>query len=377
MSTSLFLTGATGFLGRELLKRTLERDATATVHCLVRAQDEAQAGRRLSALLNEVWGDRAADFAPRAKAVFGDASEPRFGLSEGAWDGLSGEISHILHGAASVRFDLPLDEARKNNVTGSLSVLELADSTKARQGRAPRVDYIGTSYVAGDRLGRVLETELSMGQGFRNTYEQTKWESEGHMRERWGDLPIAVHRPSIIVGDSQTGQTSSFNVVYWPIRIYAKGWWDLLIGNPSAPIDVVPVNWVADAILHLQKSDSTLGKCFHLAAGPDHCVTVGTMAELASQYFKKPPPRVVSPETFWSELQPEMAKKLRGAMKQLVETGVQYMPYFAQNPIFDVTFSQAALLDAGLEVPDVHRYFAQLFDYCVKTDWGRRPLPPG
>jgi len=376
MPGTLFITGATGFLGRELLKRYLERDPDLRVVALVRGTDESNAGRRLAELLDEVFGDREVDFAPRVEAVLGDNAEPSLGIAPATYDRLVSEVTHVVHGAASVRFDLPVDEARKQNVRGSEGILDLADAVRARTGTAPRIDYIGTCYVAGDRRDRVMEHELEWGQGFRNTYEQTKYESERHMRSRQRDLPIAIHRPSIIVGDSRTGQTSSFNVVYWPIRVYALGWWDLLIGDPSAPIDIVPVDWVADAIHHLSGRDETLGGCFHLAAGPEKCVTVGTMAGLASFYFKKPAPRVVSPDMFWNELQPEMVKRVRGAMKQLVETGVQYMPYFAQNPLFDTARARDALRDSGLAVPDVHRYFTQLFDYCVRTDWGRKPLPP-
>lgn len=375
MPGTLFITGATGFLGRELLKRFLVRDPDLKVAALVRGTDRENADRRLRDLLGEVFGAGAAAFAGRTRAVLGDNSLDRLGIDDDEYASLRREVTHVVHGAASVRFDLPLDEARAQNVKGSQGVLDLADAVKATTGRAPRIDYIGTCYVAGDRTDRALESELEKGQGFRNSYEQTKLESERHVRDRQGDLPIAIHRPSIIVGDSRTGQTSSFNVVYWPIRVYALGWWDLLIGNVEAPIDVVPVDWVADAIHYLSGREDSLGGCYHLAAGPEKSVSVGTMAELASRYFKKPPPRVITPDRFWSEIQPEMAKRMKGAMKQLVETGAQYMPYFAQNPLFDVTEQRRALAEAGLEVPDVHRYFTQLFDYCVKTGWGRRPLP--
>ena len=124
----------------------------------------------------------------------------------------------MIHCAATVRFDHSLDEARRINVEGTRRVLDFA----AAAPRLRSLAYVGTAYVAGDRTGLVRENELDAGQSFRNTYEQTKAEAEALVRSRLGSLPGVILRPSIIVGDSRTGVTSSFKMLYWPLKIYAR-----------------------------------------------------------------------------------------------------------------------------------------------------------
>ena len=104
---------------------------------------------------------------------------------------------------------------------------------------------MGTAYVAGERTGLVREDELAVGQSYRNTYEQTKAEAEALVRSRLGSLPGVILRPSIIVGDSRTGVTSSFKMMYWPLKIYARGLWRTVPGYPDAVLDIVPVDFVA------------------------------------------------------------------------------------------------------------------------------------
>ena len=111
-----------------------------------------------------------------------------------------------------------------------------------------------------------------------------------HMRQIWDDLPVTIYRPSIIVGDSKTGATSSFNVLYWPIRIFASGRWPWVIGSPDTPVDVVPVDWVSKAMFEIASRPDSLGKCFSLSSG-DGASTVGELCELAGRFFDRPLPR--------------------------------------------------------------------------------------
>ena len=120
----------------------------------------------------------------------------------------------MIHCAATVRFDHSLDEARHINVEGTRRVLDFAAG--ARQLRS--LAYVGTAYVAGERSDLVRENELAVGQRYRNTYEQTKAEAEALVRSHLGSLPGVILRPSIIVGDSRTGVTSSFKMMYWPLE---------------------------------------------------------------------------------------------------------------------------------------------------------------
>ena len=271
-----------------------------------------------------------------------------------------------------MRFDLKLDEARKHNVDGTTRMLDLA-LRAAELGGLERFAYVGTCYVAGDRTDVVKAEELDVGQGFRNSYEQTKLESEKLVRAHMDRLSIAIFRPSIIVGDSRTGETSSFNVIYWPVRVYARGWWPFFIGNPDAPADVVPINFVCDAMLHILDQDDCAGNCYPLAAGVDGCSTNGEMMKLAAHHFDQPLPEIIRPEEFTDEYRIEMYNRLSASQRAIIGQGIQYLPYMSQNPFFDNTPTLEALAGTDLRPPRVDEYFANLFDFAKRTDWGRRP----
>ena len=187
------ITGATGFLGRELVLHMLAADPAAHLTLLVRGRDEAEAqARGLSLLTGQLQGAALADASVRVAVVRADLEREGLGLTPRAYAELAGRTVGVIHGAASVSFSLPIDEARAINVEGTRRVLDLARQAGAH------LDYVGTAYVAGERTGLVLETELECGQGFRNTYERSKCEAEALVRSRVGEQSLTIYRPSII-----------------------------------------------------------------------------------------------------------------------------------------------------------------------------------
>ena len=158
----------------------------------------------------------------------------------------------MMHCAASIAFDLPLEDARAINVEGTREVIGFARECKAL-GRLERFVHVSTAYVSGKQSGTFRERQLDAAQEFRNTYEQTKWEAE-HVVMAAGDLAPAIARPSIVMGESDTGWTPAFNVLYWPLRAFSRGLFDEIPALPAAHVDVVPVDYVADALVHLLDS---------------------------------------------------------------------------------------------------------------------------
>ena len=229
----VLLTGATGFVGQELLARLLQRD-DRRVHALVRAEDDRGAAARLPE-------------HERLSAWAADIERPGLGLSARDVDALSERVSTVIHCAASVSFSLGLEESRRVNVEGTGRMADLAERCAARGG-LERFSYVSTAYVAGAHRGAFDEDSLDVGQDFRNPYEQSKFEAEGLLRERAAALPLQVLRPSIVVGDSRTGWTSSFNVLYPPLRAFARGAIPALPARRRSPVDVVPVDYVADSV---------------------------------------------------------------------------------------------------------------------------------
>ena len=369
-----FITGVTGFVGGEVVRRILQRSDDRVIG-LIRAASDGALHTRRQKLLHSLMGiGLEPDHFDRFEAVRGDITKPGLGLAPEDRQRVVVEVSRIVHSAASVRFDLSLEDARKHNYHGTSEVMALAQEI-ADTGRLERMGYLGTCYVAGDRTDVVTADELDVGQGFRNTYEQTKMESEKLVRGHWDRLPITVFRPSIIVGDSRTGKTQSFNVIYWPLQIYAKGLWpDFFIGNLDAPSDVVPVNFVSDALLYLMDQASSDGCCFPLAAGVDKCTTNRKIIELASEFFDRPFPEIIPPEAFTEEERLRRYNQLKPTQRSMIRQGIQYLPYFCQSPLFDNSNTLEALAGTGLEPPAVEAYFKTLFDYCKRSEWGRRPV---
>lgn len=361
----LLLTGATGFVGMELLARYLERGDRRIV-ALVRAADDAAAEGRIGAVLRELFGARAGLYAERVEAVAADLAAPALGLSQARRDQLAERVDEVVHSGASVSFSLPLAESRAINVEGTQRMLELAELMRERGG-IRRYAQISTAYVAGTHAGRFAEDDLDVGQQFRNAYEQSKFEAEQAVRSHTA-LPTTILRPSIVVGDRRSGWTAAFNVLYWPLRVYSRGLFPAVPALPSAHVDVVPVDYVADAIHALCTMPGGVGETYHLTAGAQ-ATTVAELTELASRYFNLPPPRVLPPDEF--EAAARVATRLQ---RTALEQSTVYFPYFAIQTVFDDARARKRLEPAGIQVSPLPEYLERLLEYATRTGWGKRPL---
>jgi nucleoside-diphosphate-sugar epimerase len=307
-------------------------------------------------------------------AVRGDLTLPGLGL-RGGRDTLAEDVSEIVHGAASVSFELGLEDSRAINVEGTKRVLAFAEHCAARGGLR-RLSYISTAYIAGTHGGCFSEDDLDVGQRFRNAYEQSKFEAERLVSRRCGRLPITVLRPSIVVGERDSGWTPSFNVLYWPLRAFARGAYLALPARRGAPVDVVPVDYVADAIFHLSQAREAEGATFHLTAGA-HASSVGELVELATAFFERPAPHLVDPSVYRHVVHPLLVRSSRDERYQraLARSKV-FFPYFATNVRYDDRRSRVALRATGVRPPPPLRtYFERLVEFALLAEWGRRQIP--
>lgn len=370
----LLLTGATGFLGMELLCRYLER-SERHVYALVRARDEEQAAERLRAAIERVCGD-CERFAGRWTAVPGDICEPGLGVDAETRRRLGEEVDEILHGAATVSFSLPLPESRRVNVEGTRQLLEFAEECQAEGGGLRHFSYVSTAYVAGDHPGSFSEDQLNVGQGFRNGYERSKFEAEQLVQRAAERLPVKVFRPSIIVGERESGWTASFNVLYPPLKALEAGSSPVIPGRSSTPVDVVPVDFVADAVFELAGEPAPSGEVNHLVAGP-RAMTVGRLAVLAASYFKRRVPRLIPPGIYRRLVHPILLRRSRGRRRRALERTEALFPYFTMQVRFENRRTEERLRHAGLTAPPVDGYLHRLLDFAVAAGWGRRQLSRG
>jgi long-chain acyl-CoA synthetase len=370
----VFITGITGFLGRHVASRMLRRGDLDQLLCLVRCDDaEHGQARILKSLAKVIPEEQARAMAAKLRALPGDLCEEGLGLSDEDRALLVNTATSFLHCAADVRFNQDLEDARLRNVFGSEQVATLARDAH-RQGQLQRFDWVGTAFVAGLRQDLVGEGDLEHEAGWKNSYEQSKYEAELLLRAEFADLPMTVFRPSVIVGESSTGATSNFGMLYWPVQLYARGWWRTVVGRPETPVDLVPVDFVADAIEYLSRNEKETGGVFHLAAGPDGTLTIAELAQLCQEYFGGRPARYISPTTFFRWVRPVVDLFIWGKKRRVIQAGGRFfIPYFNGNPLFDITTCQAALDGSGIVAPSVRNYITVLFDYCVATDFGRIP----
>jgi thioester reductase-like protein len=367
MKKVVFITGATGLIGSNLIARILKDDPTTQLVLLVRGRSDAEAENRLGQLLR--ISSPGIDFdqtKKRITVVRGDITLRKLGLSEQLHAKIASEVTHIIHSAATVQFQLPLECARVVNCEGTENVMALAKAAK-NSGRLQRAAYISTAYVCGNREGTILEEELDCGQQFANTYERTKFESEKSIRQLMNELPLTVFRPSIVVGDSQTGQTTAFNVLYPPLKLICRRVVDTLPGHPQTPLDVVPVDFISAAINHIcLKSDEGIGKTYHLTAG-EKATTTGEVVDLAVNYFNQLDPKQhTAPVRF---LPLESFRAVSG--KRLLQALEMYQSYLCTKKIFDNANTLSALRGTDIEPPEFRSYCGAILQYCIDTGWGK------
>lgn len=359
----ILVTGATGFLGTQLVRELLDRHPQIRLALLIRDTQGKSGQQRADSIVPP-------EARLRVQVFSGDVGKPNCGLDASAYGFLSAETTRIIHCAATVRFDHSLDEARAINVEGTRRILDFAAGARKLRSLA----YVGTAYVAGERTNLVGENELDVGQRYRNSYEKTKAEAEALVRSRFGSLPIVILRPSIIVGDSRTGVTSSFKMMYWPLKIYARRLWRTVPGFPDAVLDIVPVDFVASAVAQLVFDEAALGNTVHLCAGPEGSATIQQIAHRAMEYFNAPEPRYVNPKFFFAGLRPLLFLSLWGRKRRVLLNGGVYRDYFTMRMQFDTSNAQRLLGPSGITAPPVMEYLDRLFQYCVATDWGSKPV---
>lgn len=359
MAENVFLTGATGYIGTSLLQKWLE-SSEARLILLVRGKHGESPEKRIMDSLKALYpaGD-AGRFSSRIEVVSGDVSFDGLGLDEALYRALAAKVTHIIHCAAAARFDLELEDARRTNVGGTRNILEFGRACGALE----RIDYIGTAYVAGRRAGVIREDELNKGQEHNNTYERSKMEAEELVRGTMRELPIAILRPSIVICDSRTGRASSFNGFYRALRMYWLGALKVLPGNSSSAMDLVPVDYVTEAVYSISKRPASVGACYHLTAGAANAISLGEISELASLHFGREKFTIVPPAEFTAYV-----SKMRGRLTEkeldMIKEITLYMPYLSGELRFD---DSNTVRETGLTPPSVRSYFGKMAEYIRAT----------
>ncbi len=256
---AILFTGFPGFLGSELLPRVLTRAPGAEAVCIVQPKYAPLARVRLNALVTHHR-----EFTDRAGIVEGDIVQPDLGL--GAAAELKARIVEIFHLAAIYDLSVARELAMRVNVKGTRHMLEFA----ARCPKLRRFQYVSTCYVSGRFPGTFTEDMLEEGQTFNNFYEETKYLAAVEVqRAMRGGLPATVYRPAVVVGDSTSGATQKYDgpyfVIQWLLRQPKLALMPMVGDSRKTRFNVVPRNFVVDAIGHLSGRPESLGRVYQLA----------------------------------------------------------------------------------------------------------------
>src|SRR5947209_9060565 len=358
------VTGGTGFIGRRVVSRLLAARPDAQVWVLVRRSSLGRFERRAAE-----WGDR-------AKPLVGELTEPGLGLNEEAIAEL-GDVDHVVHCAAMYDITAGEPEQRAANVEGTQAVIELACRLDAT------LHHVSSIAVAGEFRGEYTEADFDIGQQLPTPYHQTKFEAELLVRSTSG-LRYRIYRPAVVVGDSRTGEMDKVDGPYYFFGMLAK----LAVLPRLTPImlpdtgrtNIVPVDYVADALVALMHADDRDGRTFHLTS-PKTIGLRGIYRGVAHA-AGLPPLRGSLPRSVAAPV-----LKLRGRprlWRNMVATQLgipgEVLDVVDLAPTFISEETQNALRGTGIAVPEFASYAPRLWRYWAEhldPDRARRDDPAG
>lgn len=360
-----FITGASGVVGSALVPLLLA-EPDLELRLLLRAGTARALRERLEALFR-FWGIASDDAAPRSRmvALRGDVGVPRFGLSAADYQDLAASCTHIVHAAGNVRMNLPIAQARRSSVDSARHIVALARACPGLE----KLEFVSTVGVGG-RMPVVPERWLSdEPRAFHNSYEQAKAEAEDYLRRETEqhELPVTVHRPSMVVGDSRTGKIIHFQVFYYLCEFLSgRQTFGLLPNLDGVRVDTIPVDYIARALRWSSTRRETTGRVLHLCSGPERAMEIPWLVDalrelLATRGGQLPSLKRVPVGVFRSILpilQGIAVGKLRKPLKNLSI----FLDYSRDGQVFDNRMSDRLLSTAGIAVPDPKLYLTPVLD---------------
>ena len=346
---AFFITGFPGFIANRLVERLAR--STGKLLLLVQPSLKERAAEEL-ARIAALTGREASTF----QTVPGDISLPELGLSEVDRQLVRTETTRVFHLAAIYDLAVVRDLAIKINVEGTKNLNAFARSLP----RLRHYHHVSTCYVAGKREGRILETELKHDAGFRNFYEESKYLAEIEVENLKSDVPVTIHRPSVVCGDSRTGETAKYDGVYYLIFYllrWPRGLSMLNIGNHEVALNLVPVNFVVDAMAALAFDENAIGKTLQIA-DPNPLTTNQLFNAIARSINGRQSKITVPPSwvNFFLMLPPSPAI-----------TGLPHdaVPYFFLKQTYDTSQSNELLQRQGIHCPPFDSYVDKIVEFAA------------
>lgn len=350
-TSSIFLTGFPGFIAGRLVERLAEPETQFFL--LIQPQFVERAMR----VVERIATTRAVPLENFA-LIEGDVTQEGFGIAEADLGTIRSETTDIFHLAAAYDLEVAKEIAYAVNLEGTKNVNAFARAMRGLH----RYNYVSTCYVAGKRTGTILETELEHDEGFRNFYEETKYLGESEVEKLKSDVPVTIFRPSVVVGDSKTGETAKYDGIYSLIH-YLRKVPKLLrlinVGNDRVRLNLVPVDFVVEGIAALSMDENAAGKTIALA-DPEPLTTAELFDTIAEKLTGKsstirPPAKLVE----FSLMLP-FSPPITG----LPHSGV---PYFFLSQLYDTNVADELLTKHGIKCPNFRDYAGNLLKFVEEN----------
>lgn len=350
LNETVFLTGFPGFIAGKLLERLAKEEANFFL--LVQPSFIEKGRKQIDEIVSESGVPR-----ERFQIIEGDITKENLGMSSDDYERAKTETTTIFHLAAVYDLAVKRETGMLVNVEGTRNVNRFAKATKNLR----RYNYISTCYVAGKRKGLIKENELEHKEGFRNYYEETKYLAEMEVEALKKNLPVTIHRPSVVVGDSKTGETAKYDGIYYVIQYLRRAPRILPlfnIGNKKVRLNLVPVDFVVDAIAALSKDERAVGKTLQISDPAPHtteeiCNAIGDSLA-GKKSFITIPAKVVN-FTLMLPFSPPVTG--------LPHAGV---PYFFLKQTYDTSISKELLASHGIHCPPFTSYVDNLISFVKK-----------
>jgi thioester reductase-like protein len=344
---TLFITGFPGFIANRLLERLARQDCAFIL--LVQPSLMTRAVEEI-ARISELTGKNIADF----RVVEGDISEPALALKASDLELVQQETTRVFHLAAIYNLAVPRDPALRVNHGGTRNVIAFAGSLP----RLRQFHHVSTCYVAGKREGVILETELRHDAGYRNYYEESKYLAELEVESAKSELPVTIHRPAVVCGNSLSGETEKYDGVYYLIH-YLLRWPSVLslinIGNHEVSLNLVPVDFVVDATAALAFDERAIGKTLQLA-DPAPLTTNQLFNSIARSVDGRRSRITAPPSWVYFFLMLPPSPKITGLPHHAV-------PYFFVKQLYDTSQARQLLEPHGIKCPPFETYVDKIVDF--------------